>query len=161
MALKALLKQSNVVLSDIDFRVDKSEVPSGEVIFTASQQLYGKKSGTRLFAPINLNTPGYANYTLNSRKTDISVPASGIVYRTVLHLAAGMTVESLVKPSVTECEFGKVEEKCEQSADGSTIAITQIVHINRGRYPADRNADFKTFRDVIKRLYTQNIVIKK
>ncbi len=161
LALKALLKQSNVVLSDIDFRVDKSEVPSGEVIFTASQQLYGKRSGTRLFAPINLNTPGYANYTLNSRKTDISVPASGIVYRTVLHLAEGMTVESLVKPSVTECEFGKVEEKCEQSADGSTIAITQIVHINRGRYPADRNADFKTFRDVIKRLYTQNIVIKK
>ena len=161
MSLKSMLKQSNVELSGIDLHVEKAAVPYGEVRFVAAQPVYGKKSGMRLFAPINPNTPDYGTYTLTTRHNDIDVGASGLVYRTRFHLAEGLTVESLPKPSVTDCEFGRVEETCEQSADGSTIVVTQKVHIAKGRYAAARNADFKAFRDVIKRLYTQNIVIKK
>ncbi len=154
------IKLPNIVMQKVEISEDKSPLPSTNIVYSFKTQLYGTKSGNRLFVPVNpYKEP--ANLVKNSNRTqDIKINTGfNDIDSICINIPVGYKIESIPQMKKIECNFGTFTSTFNITT--SQIIINQSLLIHSGNYPVDNYKKFTDFLDKIDSAYKGIIIFRK
>ena len=138
---------------------EKSARPVLLTSYTITTPQFGKKTGIRIFIPVNPLRSGSHHYECNPRFTPFDF--DGEMWRDTINitLPAGMIVEAAPHSLMKSSDFGSISTLC--SIKDNKISITQQFFLSRGKFPASKNEDFTKFYNEAVDMFNTQIVLRK
>jgi transglutaminase-like putative cysteine protease len=160
-ALRGELSLQQAQIGNVRFSEVKAREPELTVSFSAETELYGTRTGKRLFIPLNIMRDNFTVPTvLSERKYDVKVNYG---YQDIdsitITLPDSYTVEMMPRPITLTNRFGSFHASAK--VNGKTVHITYRLLIRKGTYPRDSYAELRTFRETVRTRYRNQITLKK
>lgn len=150
----------NVTLGKMSFREEKSAMPSIDIDCIWTTSLYGSKTGSRIFLPVNIFRTGFDHLRRNKRTQDVCIYKGFRDLDSIdIKIPATFEVENLPASVVESSPYGRFSSNV--SLQGDRLRIVQLVDIPSGRYDAAKFADFMTFMNKITAAYKGKVILRK
>ena len=150
---------SDGVVSNFSIEESKGEKPSLNLTYTLESRKLARKSGTRLFVPVNTFRKGITKFAAQKRVSpyviDHELKADSIVIR----IPEGYVVESLPKSMKIESPCLDFDSKIEKKGD--CINVCQRILFKAGTYTVEQMPDFETDYNKMVAALNATIVLKK
>ncbi len=147
------IQMSNVTVSAVDYTLEKTMIP--KLTLTAKLQLrvYAKKSGKRLFVPLNSFEPFRLASIDTSKGRTLPIQFRRISMEDKdewkIEIPEGFSVEESIKPVKIESRFGVFESSVE--VNGNVAIYKRRILLNNKKHPADSMAELIKFGQSIER----------
>lgn len=149
----------NVTMGTIQFKEDKSPLPSIYMDYTWSTPQYGNKTGNRLFIPVNPLRSTYEGLKTSRRKHDIKISMGFKDIDSIcIRIPNGYQIEAMPSPIDLSTPFGKI--KTSLFSTGKEIIVRQSVFVVSGEYKLSSYPQFIDFFDKINTAYKGKIILR-
>ncbi|VBB43389.1 Transglutaminase Domain-Containing Protein [uncultured Paludibacter sp.] len=146
-------------ISNVSYTEDKSALPSISVLFDWSTPLYGNKTGTRLFIPVNPLRKSNEKLKKNKRIFDIEIMNGYVNEDSLLvEIPDNFEIEGMPSPVNYTCPFGSFSSKVNIS--GNKINIYQKFTLNHGYWKAEKYQSLLDLFDKVSAGYKSKIILK-
>lgn len=157
------LSLTNAQVYGLSSEEHKESHPELSLHYRVSTPRYGRKTGSRLFVPLNIfrsdlytalqappdgrNTPVYIGYGYqDTEEITLTIPE-------------GYTVESLPEDCEATTEAGRFSSTI--TVEGNTIRIRQQLDMHKGTYPPESYGDFCSFMSQVVKQYAATVVLRR
>lgn len=132
-------------INEIKYNEHKGKIPIVKEFFNLNSELFGTKTSTRLFFPLNaLNKLEYLPEKTDERKTNILQEiASSFKDSVIYFLPEGFIIESLPKGKSLNTLFGSYNTTITQKEN--TIFYTRELKLNQGEWAKEKYTEFVDF----------------
>jgi len=158
--IRGKIKIPNVTMGALNFKEDKTDLPTIDINYSLKTSLYGTKSGNRLFVPINSFRETY-NWIKNPKRTqDVKINTGfNDIDSICINIPAGYKIESMPATKEETSQFGKFISSFDVSS--SKVIIKQSLLVKSGDYPAESYAEFVDFMNKVSAVYKGIIIFRK
>ena len=148
-------------ITNIEYHELKKSYPESTYSYTINTSQYGRKTGKRLFLPINIFHRNFAVPNNNSERTQpIQIEYGYMDTDSItIRIPEGYEIEYIPESKSENNIFGNYT--FEIKLQDSIIHIVTTLLVKRGTYPKELFSDLIAFRKTIKRLYDTEIVLKQ
>ncbi|MEG0012358.1 MAG: DUF3857 domain-containing protein [Muribaculaceae bacterium] len=146
-------------ITDINVTKDKSPIPILNTSYKISTEQFGKRTGNRMFVPVNIFRSKYDKYDCKERTVDFILSGELLCDTISIAIPQGYVIESMPKSLKINSKLGSFCSSY-KSID-NTIFITQTLHLRKGKYPATLNNAFATMYNTVIKCYNDKIILLK
>jgi len=150
----------NATVAKVTFTEDKSVLPSLRISFDWDASLYGTKTGSRLFIPVNPYRTEYGGIKKKNRVHDIHI-VTGFkdVDSITINLPDGFDIESLPAPVVYSNAFGTLSS--DVKVENKQLIVRQTVFVKSGQWPQSDYNELISLFDKIGAAYKSKVILRK
>ena len=161
---KALLENLSItglVISNFNYDVKKERIPQAVETVTFSTPVFGTKTGSRLFIPLNIfNQTTAIPARVENRKMPVYRSSAYVDKDSViLHLPKGYKPESVPKGKTLSSEFGEYNSTITLKDD--QVIYMREFKMNRGTWPKERYSALTDFYTAIVSADKVKLVMKE
>ena len=150
----------SATIGAIQIKENKSSLPSLAIDYSWTTPLYGSKTGSRLFIPINPYRSTYSNLKKYKRINDINISAGYKDLDSIfITIPDGYEIESIPSSTKLSTEFGSFCSNIKTVENG--ILIQQSVVIPSGEYKQTSYPNFVSFFEKISSIYKSRVILRK
>jgi hypothetical protein len=160
-ALYENLSITGLVISDFNYEVKKEKIPQAVETVTFSTPVFGTKTGSRLFIPLNIfNQITEIPARVDNRRMPVYrsfayTDKDSVIFR----LPKGFTPESIPKVKTLSTEFGQYSSTIILNDD--KVLYVRELKMNRGTWPKERYTDLVNFYSSIVTADKARLVLKE
>lgn len=152
------LTQADIV--QLRISEQKEAEPAITLDYTIQTNLYGHKTGNRLFIPTNALKNGFSVPHVEKRAYPIHVNYGYTDIDSIhIQLPEGYSIEGLHQTVDMKNKFGSFRSSIK--VEGKEVLIVHRLFMSRGVYAPEEYEAFIKFRDQISRQYNGKIILKK
>ncbi|MDR0893450.1 MAG: DUF3857 domain-containing protein [Mediterranea sp.] len=151
---------SQADIQSLHFSEQKSAHPTSIISYTATTNLYGQKTGNRLFIPVNAYRKTFSVPADTRRLLPIHIGYGYCDTDSIcLRMPQGYTIEGIPHVTDLDSKFGTFHS--EVKVEDGEIRIVQRLFLRKGTYPPEEYAAFVDFRKQVNSQYRGRLVLKK
>lgn len=158
--LREEIKLPTATIGVVKIKEEKSVSPNLDVDYTWSTDLYGTKTGNRLFIPVNPYRSIYEGLKKSKRLHDINIHAG---YKDVdsifIKIPDGYEIESMPSTQIINTMFGSFQSSVDATDKG--IVIHHNLFMPSGTYKVSNYPDFVAFFEKVSTIYKSKIILRK
>jgi transglutaminase-like putative cysteine protease len=153
------LAQADILSVKVDER--KATHPSLTVNYTAGSNQYGRKTGNRLFVPVNVFRKVSNLPEVTKRTQPVHVNYGYVDTDSIrIQIPEGYVIEGSLKPMYKQdSPFGTFASTIH--VDGQELLIVQRLYLHKGIYRPEAYAAFREFRNAVAKQYNAQVVLVK
>lgn len=158
--LRRRIELPNVRVQSVAVREDKMPLPVMYIDYTWDTNLYGSKTGNRLFVPINPFRSPHDWFRKKERVYDIDLWKGRYDVDSILiALPEEYEVEFLPESIVLDSKYGRFSSHV--SVSEGMMMVSQSFYLPVGMYEVSEYGALKDFIDQVNRAYEKKIILKK
>lgn len=161
--VKRTRRQSSISDGEIDslaYDDIKTGIPEFRMSYVVESSRFARRSGSRLFVPLNVFRSGNDKISLEKNRKRPFVLTHDMRSDTItVAIPSNYVVESMPADKVVRNEFFDFTSKC-TVVDGN-IVIVQRFWVKRGKYPAEIAASFEEGLNAATDAYNDRIILKR
>lgn len=159
-ALREDINLPTVTMGSIQATENKSPLPYLVINYSVSTPLYGNKTGSRLFVPINPYRSMNSNLKKTKRLHNIKISAG---YKDIdsiyIVIPEGFEIETMPASQIVNTTFGQFKSRVRSNGKG--VIIEQTLFIPSGEYNVSTYPEFVAFFEKISASYKSKIIFRK
>lgn len=157
--VRELTRVSDAAISGLSVSETATVTPSIDISYSLHSRKFARKSGSRLFVPVNIFRRNLSKYATQERSTPFFFKNELTSDTVTISLPEGYTVEAI--PKSREFSTPYLDFKSSVSQDGQQIRIVQEFRFKEGTFPAGINDEFrKNYNSMVAEL-GNSIALKK
>ncbi len=159
--LRDLTGISDGVVENVVFDEYRTSTPSLKMSYSITGKRFGRRSGRRLFVPVNVFRSGRAKYTVSDSERKYSfVFVHEMVRDTiVVNVPEGYAVEST--PGDVEISTPYLDFNSTVSVEPGKVVIVQCKHFKKGEYTKELEAEFAENYNKMLDAYNDQIILRR
>ena len=161
--VKRTRRQSSISDGEIDslaYDDIKTGIPEFRMSYVVESSRFARRSGSRLFVPLNVFRSGNDKISLEKNRKRPFVLTHDMRNDTItVAIPSNYVVESMPADKAVKNEFFDFTSKC--MVEDGNIVIVQRFWVKRGKYPAEIAASFEEGLNAATDAYNDRIILKR
>ncbi len=159
--IRDLTEIADGVVKDLSFDEKKTSTPSLKMSYSVTGKRFGRRSGRRIFVPVNVFRDGKDKYAISDsgRKYPFVFVHDLVQDTIVVNIPEGYVVES--KPNDIAISTDYLNFSSTIKLEDGKIVIVQRKHIKKGEYPKELEVEFAENYNKMLDAYAERIIISR